>query len=410
MSSVEVSTLSTYSSCPHCLEPVQIVACPRQEDESVHLVMEDGSREAVQTHFTEASGSEAGWTLPQWWSETVLPAMRSEGISAARISDYETYLRRWEAFPEHRTHPPVLCTISPATLLQWRTWLVSKRKLSAPAADKHVQGVTTLLRRAVDAWILPRIPRLKPLAKDKPAGIKWCFSAPDLDAMYQATEGVQWPATFADGVPCPHPESYWRAFLVGGWNYGFRTQEWWAYEGKMTPLVWDGVRWDPDIEVESRDVSNEHGWICWTQDKTGHRLTLPMNATVRRHLLELWDSLPRRRQRLSSRVWDFPLSAGTKKPNQELTPASGFYAAWWDLVDRAELKPKRAKCGRRLTHCPAHFRKTAHTAYRDSIGTAANWITGHSGRSIGEKHYYNAINKVIEGVQSRQQPSAFLRS
>lgn len=364
-----------------------------------------------QQHFTRSEAPEAAWTLQRWWDDTVRPAMLAEGKSQARIGDYETYLKRWDRWcSHHRTIYPVLCDINPATLTEFRTWLISSEKITKSQSDKHLQGISTLLKRAVDAWIIPRLAKLSACGK-KGEAVKFVFSAEEINSLYAACADVQWPAKFADGRSCQNAAEYWRTYLVGGWNYGFRPQEWWSYEGSANALTWDGVHWDPEFEVEGRMVTNESGWTTWTQDKTGHVVVLPMNVTLHRYLRGLWDLLPKTRQRPDRRVWDFPMSAGTAKPKQKLTPASGFYAAWWDIVKRAGITPKTKADSRgrvkMLTHCPSHFRKTAHTLHRDRIGNAANWITGHSGKTIGEKHYYNAVKKVIESVASLPQPSCF---
>lgn len=409
--------VSATTCCPHCDQAVRIIPSlplPR-EDTSVNVVSQDGTVRAVappqQLHMVQPEAAEARWTLRRWWTDGVRPAMVAEGKSKARLGDYETYLRRWDRWASnHRTVYPVVCDISPATLTQFRTWLISDENLTGAQSDKHLQGISTLLKRAVDAWIIPRLARLSACGK-KGEAVKFVFSTEDLDALYGACEGVQWPAQYQDARRCPLATAYWRAFLVGGWNYGFRPQEWWSYERSASAITWSGVHFEASMEVEGRTVSNEHGWLVWTQDKTAHQLTLPMNAAVRRHVQTLWDGLPIRFRKPDARVWDFPLSAGTAKPKQRVTPASGFYAAWWDLVDRAGLQPKTTEDSRgnrkTLTHCPSHFRKTAHTLHRDRIGNAANWITGHSGKTIGEKHYYNAIGKVVESITTLPQPAAF---
>lgn len=416
MISQQSDLASTTTHCPHCSQAVRIIPSQSQprEDQAVNIVSQDGSVRAAtpqrQLRLVEPDAPEAKWTLRQWWTDAVRPAMIAERKSAARLGDYETYLRRWDQWAaNHRIDTPVVCDISPATLTQFRTWLLSEQKLNAAQADKHLQGVSTLLKRAVDAWIIPRLARL-PACGRKGEAVKFVFSSEDLDQLYKACDGVQWPSAFQDGRPCS-AAPYWRAYIVGGWNYGFRPQEWWSYEKRATSLLWSGVLWPEETEVEGRMVRSEHGWLTWRQDKTDHVMMLPMNAAVRDHLEALWSELPKRSRRLDRRVWDFPYSAGTAKPSQLVTPASGWYAAWWDLVERAGLRPKLAEDSRgnrrALTHCPSHFRKTAHTLHRDRIGNAANWITGHSGRTIGERHYYNAIAKVVESITTLPQPAAF---
>jgi hypothetical protein len=199
---------------------------------------------------------------------------------------------------------------------------------------------------------------------------------------------------------------------VGGWNYGFRPQEWWSCKGFASPLRWPNVLFDPELEIEGRIYSNPQGWLRWVQDKTDHEVTLAMNATVNRYFRGLWESLTARQQRDATtaqgrRVWDFPCTTGTAKPGRRPTPLDGFYAAYWAIVEAAGITPKTDADGKRLTHRPSHFRKTAHTEHRDRIGNAADWITGHrSGKSIGERNYYVAIDKVTESILAHPQPAS----
>jgi hypothetical protein len=242
---------------------------------------------------------------------------------------------------------------------------------------------------------------------------KFRFSIDEVDAMLRAAAELRariWPRAWADGRACREPDLWWRAYFIGGWNYGFRPQEWWSYEGQMSPLTWSGVHFEPRLEIEGRDYVNEHGWLRWTQDKTGHVLTLPMNATVCRYMQALWQALSSRQQRnavagSAGRVWDFPRASGTAKPGKTSRPSDGFYATYWAIVEAAGISPKLDAEGKRLTHRPSHFRKTAHTEHRDRIGGAADWITGHrSGKSIGERNYYVAVDKVTESILAHPQP------
>jgi hypothetical protein len=398
--------------CPHCERPVQLA---KLEGDAVQIVRQDGSRAPVQTHFTQPDAPEAQWTLHRWWTERVKPEMVAEGKSADRISQYETYLRRWnQCCLEHWTNYPVLQTISPATLSQFRAYVISKKLTSGAQADKHISGISTLLRRAEKAWILPRVATLPAAHRgEKTEGLKFRFTLAEIDSMLRAAVELRdriWPRAWVDGRACREPDLWWRAYFIGGWNYGFRPQEWWSYERSMHALRWSGVIFDANLEIDGRDYHNEHGWVRWQQDKTGHVLTLPMNATVSRYMRGLWESLTSRQQRDAStgsgrRVWDFPCASGTAKPGRPPTLSDGFYAAYWAIVEAAGISPKLDAEGTRLTHRPSHFRKTAHTEHRDRIGNAADWITGHrSGKSIGERNYYVAIDKVTESILAHPQP------
>jgi len=416
--------------CPACTAPIEIVFAG--EDPTVHVVDEDGRRRVgepqQQTHLTVRGPEEAGWTLQRWWSERVRPAMVEEGRSKDRIGQYETYLRRWESCcVNHWTTRPVVSDISPVTLGQYKSYLTDELKVTQSAAEKHVKGVSALLQRAEHAWILPRVPRLEFRGKRKPnEGLKWNFEPEDMDALYAACDGVQWPAKFSDGWPCENPADYWRLLLVAGWNYGFRLQEWWSYErlkdppGAMpTPIRWRGIVWDRTTEIEGQPATSRHGWACWRSNKTDYVYRLPMHDALRRHLRVVWDRLPEGRRAPETKVFDFPLSAGTKKPGRKVQPKNGWYAAWWDLVDRAGLRPQLDESGKHITYLPSQFRKTAHTRHRDNVVTidgkdvqvkdSADFVTGHSGsRNVSLRHYYRSVAIVIATCESLAQPSSFL--
>lgn len=416
--------IANLARCPMCTAPIQIVSPSARESTAVHVVDSDGRRYVAQPpaqlQFTDDDPEEAGWTLQRWWAEGVRPRMVEEGRSAARIGEYETYLRRWEqCCLNHWTACPVVRDVSPATLGEYRTYLVEALDVSSGQADKHVKGVSSLLQRAADDWIIERVPRVRagPNGQAKQA-LKWVFTPADLDALYAACDGVQWPSRFADGGACENPAEYWRLFLVAGWNFGFRPQEWWAYESGPVPITWGGISWEREIQVEGRPATSAGGWATWSATKTGHTLQLPLHRVLRAHLERVWNALPARRRQRKVRVFDFPHTAGTAKPGRETTPADGWYAAWWDLVKRAGLKPRLAKSGKHLTCCPSHFRKTAQTNHRDNVveidglpvrvGDVADFVTGHAGgKNVSLRHYYRSIRMVVATCESLRQPSSF---
>jgi len=345
--------------------------------------------------------------------------MVAKGMSADRLGEYATYIRRWESCClEHWTATPGLQEISPLTLEDYRSYLVDSLKVPVGAADKHVQGVSALLKWAADDWIIERVPRVRKTDTKARQGLKWVFSAADIDALYAACDGVEWPAKFRDGTPCENGADYWRLFLVAGWNFGPRVQEWWACESDTAPIAWGGVIWDRMAEIEGRSVRSSHGWAQWTATKTGHRFTLPLHTVVRSHLERVYHALPADRRDPDRPVFDFPLSRGTKRPGRPLSPADGWYAAWWDLVRRAGFRPKKGKDGRHRTHRPGQLRKTAHTLHRDNVievdgrtvrvGEIADFVTGHSGgRNVSLRHYYRSVDAVIATCESLRQPASF---
>jgi len=414
------------AACPSCATLFRLVVPiqRREEDGAVHVVDTDGSRRLVEEAATpppaRAGREEAAWSLQRWWSDVVRGRLLAEGKSKDRISQYDTYVRRWEqCCLNHWTAYPVVGEISPATLADYRTYLVERLQVTARAADKHAKGISALLQRAADDWIIARVPRLRATSPSgKRAATKWIFCPSDLDALYAACEGVQWPSQFSDGKPCENAGDYWRLFLVAAWNFGFRLQEWWSYESGPQPITWGGIAWGHEIQVEGRAATSSNGWATWTATKTGHTLQLPLHTALRAHLERIWAALPVKRRRPKRRIFDFPFSAGTAKPGRETTPADGWYAAWWDLVQRAGLQPETNATGRHLTYLPNQFRKTAHTAHRDNVvqvdgravrvGDAADFVTGHAGgKNVSLRHYYRSIGIVIATCESLRQPASF---
>ena len=372
---------------------------------------------ATPTHAT-AMPPQAYWSIERWWLEKVLPDMQNEGISTARIGEYRTAVTRWTAWEksayspgtvEHRTCTPVLYplhAITPDTLSSYRRELTDRGITTASGADKNTAAIMALLRRAERGWIITRTPTIKPVTTPN-TGLLFVFSADEMSALYRLTDSAAWPTRDCHRKTID-PAPWWRLFLVGGWNYGFRPGEWWQVKSSKKPtLLWSGVNLGTAADIEGRTVHNDHGWLSWTQSKTKRRVTLPMNMVVRRHVDAVLRALPGKPDP-GERVFAFPRSSGTSKPYQTVYPSSGFYSAWWDLVQRAGFSPIRDGDGKAMTYRPSQFRKTARTLHQDLVGAAAAWITGHRPESVGVRNYYLAIGKVMESMESIEQPAAFL--
>ena len=351
--------------------------------------------------------------------------LRAENKSTARIGEYKTAVNRWSkcfcppesdeqtasskgayssGLAEGWTQRPVLRDITPATLSTYRVWLIGEG-VSQSAADKNIASVVAILRRAKNGWIIPRLPKLKAVTKPR-VGLLFTFSAEEIDSIYKIADSAAWPRETIDGHTI-QPGAFWRLLLVGGWNYGFRLQEWWRIKSKETTgITWGDVHATPIFGVQGRDVENASGWLTWRQTKTGKAMVLPMNETVRRHVEAVRCALPMDPQP-SDRLFPFAHSAGTSKGSQSVYPSTGFYSCWWDLVKRAGIEVETDSLNRRKTHCPKHFRKTARTLHQSIIGSAADYVTGHTPKTVGERHYFNAIGDVIRSLNTIEQPSSF---
>lgn len=433
------ATNATATMCPHCAG--RLVLVPAESDE-MRVMRTDGtsaladSPQPTQQHLTEAAPAESGWTLREWWERVTRPEMEFRGKTKGRIGDIERAVSRWDScWSEYRSTNPVLRDISPITLGQYRTWLVSELGVSVRVANNHISDVQQLLGDAKRAWVIPREIQLQPLkvrpGETEKRKLKFTFSHDELDRMYAAAASASWPASFADGKRCLNAADYWQAFIVAAFNFGFRPGDWWPYDGGHA-LYWGSVHWEPDIELDGVVESHRHGWITWqppkTADSSGIRLTLPMPEVVRTHLRRLWNALPKRRREADRPVFDFAQSAGTRKTAE--SAATGWYSTYWSIVAGAGCQPKSAKQTRivggqkrtyieNTTHCPSHFRKTAETEIRDMViifdgqairvGDGADAILGHAADTIGKKHYYREMRFVREVITARVQPPQFLR-
>ena len=394
------------------------------------ITQEPPEEEVKQEPQEPQEAPESRWELAKYYTEVVRPALIAEGKSKARLSDYKTAVTRWQEcfsvmeIPEKegpdfsgkldlRTYTPLLYQITPATLEEFREWLL--KGITTPhGADKNVSAIVAILRRAETTWVIPRLPKLKPATRPR-VGVLFTFLSEELTQLHAAAAGTQWPTKTnpASGSMSVDPALYWRLFLIGGYTYGFRPQEWWRFDNRRDSaraLSWSGVNFGPTQEVHKREVHNEHGWLTWEQTKTCRTMILPMSAAVRKAIVDVRDTLSVDPQ-ATDRVFPFPLSAGTSKGSQSVYPSSGFYAAWWDMVKRAgiDAQTKEDARGREMhtTHAPKHFRKTARTIHQMRIGSAANWITGHLAKTVGERNYFNAVEQVIESINAMQVPEGF---
>lgn len=367
----------------------------------------------MQQHFFEER-PEAKLPLDLYFQNHVLQQMQAEQISAARIGDYQTYVRRWaqcwaEMEKEHRTITPVLYLINPRDLAIFQKWVQARFGLSNSQTNKHTTGISSLLRRAEQDWVIGRVPTIKNLPSGGSVGTLFVFTADEFDQLFEAAEQAAWPSKTIAGQYVD-ASLYWQTFLVGGWNYGFRAQEWWAVKRTVKhTLQWDGVCFEPKMKIHGREMTSKHGWLSWRQQKTGREMVLPMNQAVSNWMRLLGDHTAGS----GARVFDSPYNTGTAKGTQRVTPASGFYACWWDIVERAGIRPAVDAKGNHSTHCPKHFRKTARTLHQNlwgGDGTIANWITGHAGSgNVGDRNYYNAMDKVIDSLARIEQPESFTR-
>ena len=416
--------------CPHCQQAIFLSGQPMQ----MRIIDRDGFQREIEPEEPDVVSDElppeARWELAEYYAKVVRPALVAEGKSKARLSDYKTAVTRWQecfsvvelretkrANPsgklDLRTPTPLLYQITPATLEEFRAWLL--KGITTPhGADKNAAVVVAILRRAETAWVIPRLPKIKSATRPR-VGVLFTFLTEEMSKLHAAATGTQWPmkTNKATGSHAVDPALYWRLFLAGGYTYGFRPQEWWRFDNRRDParaLSWGGVNFDPVQEVHKRKIENEHGWLTWEQTKTCRTMILPMNAAVRRAVEGVRDALSVEPQ-AADRVFPFPLSAGTSKGDQPVYPSSGFYAAWWDLVKRAgiDAQTETDSRGREMhtTHAPKHFRKTARTIHQMRIGSASNWITGHLPKTVGERNYFNAVEQVIESINAMQMPDAF---
>lgn len=441
----ETPAATIHATCPQCQATIQFEQ--RVTMQALRLVDRDGSRRPIevtsdgshqvlqQQSHTDAGSPvglppEASLSLPEYFRTVVRPQLIAESKSKARLTEYDTAVRRWEsAFSidhpveskigctpgdlEQRIYTPLLYQITPGTLESYRTRLLMA-SISPRQVDKNAATIVAILRRAHATWVIPRLPTIKSQTAPTTA-LLFTFDLDELSAIHAACEGAAWPMKTdrASGSRPVDAALYWRAFVIGGYLYGFRPQEWWRFDNRRSAsqaLSWNDINFDPEHEIHGRTKSNPHGWLRIFQTKTQRWVVLPMNEPMRVALLAIRDTMPKGFD-TSQRVFCFPRSSGSKKGNQTVYPSSGFYSAWWDIVRRAGITPriKTDERGRDTheTHAPKHFRKTARSHHQRRIGSSADWITGHLAKSVGERHYFDALPDVMRSIAETEMPEGF---
>lgn len=334
-----------------------------------------------------SSPAEEGPSLAQAFREHRLPDMPNRAEDTIR--EYETHLRRWEAFwaavaagwrsikidlTKRINYPPPPAGpsargITREDLLAFREWLEQKPEFSNRTVNKHLGSL-----QAIGLSCVAGFPRIKPLPTEK-AARKLHLSYDEADAVKRACQVADWPRGR------PHPASlYWETAFVGWCVYGFRTQEQVRNESKSPTLLWPDVRLQAETPHPDGKARHELGWIVYTPHKQRRLkpepLVLPIIDAYRRHL----DAIrPASRQ---GSVFPFPL-------NPEL-----FYATWDKILIAAGVRPKPGLDGSQPEYLVKHLRKTA-TRWINDHG-ASMGITG-----IGDLVTGHADDRSPDQVQSR---------
>jgi hypothetical protein len=360
-------------------------------------------------------------TLAETFEELLLPELKAKGRKPDTIAEYRTHLRRWDEYWEsqkplqiekHRITNPVLCEVTRAALLEWRSHLADTLdELGPRTLNKHLGTVHAVLAAAVKHGWLWGAPKLEPLKHAK-AARKLYLTYEQLGRLYEACERAEWPPREgARGDRRHYPPSIeWQAALVLFFNYGFRTQELVRYEGDMRTLTWGQISFARETPAEEGHATCEHGWLWYVPEKQQWQkddvLVLPLNAVVRAHLEAIRPPGP---VDPATPVIDWPLNA------------VALYGQWRALLAIAEVRPKpNLKTGAQESYHIKHLRKTCTTWHNFYCRGIAPFITGHAAdrdedaadraaSRVSLAHYEHGENAVVKALREFPQPEPFTR-
>ena len=303
--------------------------------------------------------------------------------------NHATYLKRWEAFNHHSGRMMVAVeSVGRQTLIEYQSWLQSHEKLSPANTNKHVEWLQMVLDWAEQAEWIPRAPRRLDGVPDAPAEatlfddyqrISWG----EIDRLYLACGSATWPSGSTFDRDC------WRLLVVLYTTYGMRTRDLVATESYNTAITCGAFVRQERCPANRGRVTWEHGWLRWVPAKTARKKPLPvivpLSAEARRHLDMV--CVPGRKS--EERLINWPLSA------------KGFYAQLGRLMEAAGLEFRLMD-----------LRKTCSTWHKDhgcKSERLADYITGHSPRSVAQRHYYVPDRRLVRhfGKLAGHWPTSF---
>ncbi len=346
-----------------------------------------------------------GWELQQAFDDLIEPYLREElGRKPSTIGDYRTHLRKWEEYwhMRHRLDGmpyPVMSSVTVSDLRDFRKYLATGTEhglnLSNRTVNKHVTSIQTILRIAFDEFeIDTNLPKLRPLPEVKAAQRVYLrFHLPDevealescirsdqpiaelqqcdeLGRLYKAAACADWPRNVEAG-----PVWQWRTAIVIWLLYGLRTQEAVSYRADdVPPLTWRNIvlsKTPPD----GGHARNDLGWLSYVPEKQKRLkpepLNLPLNMAARAHL----DLIRSTEAKPTDRVFPWPHDSNR------------FYDTWRRILSAAGLNPE---------YQIKNLRKTCSTWLNFHERGIGDIVTGHTSRSVGDAHYTNYENQLVQ--------------
>jgi integrase len=265
----------------------------------------------------------------------------------ATRAEYRQALRKWEKL----TRNPSLADLTRDDVAALRDGLLQLGY--APATIRKTwRHLSPILQTARREAIIDRVPRCK-LPKvdlDEPR----VASHGELSRLYDACSVVHFVGRHRVPKAVHHP-SLFRTAIVLAVNNGLRFDDLWS-------LQWDAI----DLQ-EAR--------VCWLVEKTGRKISRPLNATVVRHLKAI-------------------RGTGT---GDVLPVSRATVVRWWDRI--------RERAGVQLTW--HDLRRTCQTWFDERLRGAGDFMLDHAARDVGSMYYRNLRRKVTRLAEKLRQPKAF---
>jgi len=326
----------------------------------------------------------------------------TEAAEGTRES-YRTTKRRWlEWTKKHRSLTPVLLeSLTAGDLRDWLAWCFDEARSAGDANPENTFNKRRREMHAVLKWLfeeerieaLPRFP--KPKDQRKVAGLYFLTDQADhgelseMERLYWAAHDMPVPPRWRD----PRPIGLlWRTALVLFRDYGMDTQVLFPYKARAANVLrWKHVSPGGLPPGRVANVQCEHGWLTLKRQKTGRLMFLPLEPVVRAHLDEIRPEDVDPEEPILGR-------AGGMRPCQRFQR----------LARAAQLQDKvDIETGAVTPWVLKDLRKTCATAHNANRPGSAQYVLGHSGGAITDKHYANALPVLLEAFRTLPQPRAF---
>lgn len=311
-------------------------------------------------HMRKKPAGEKRLTIRQAYERYLLPDHERRRAAKTR-EGYRDSLRAWERYTDN----PPIGAIKNATLAQFCEAYMAEGR--APASfNKIWRHLRAILRRLAPAetgnplgeGIIAKVPYVEMLREE--SELPRVATADELNAMYEAAAGMQWPVSFEVAAA-----DWWRTFLTVGLAFG--------------PRIGDL------LTMPTKAFHLEKRVLRFRANKTRKWHVLPFGKVVAAHVRRISSPRP-----LLFAPLGGPTMLGSRQP---------FYQAWHELQDRAKIEQHFGPHTLRRTCASMYFK---HGGYE-----LASYVLGHTARNVTMQFYVDPSALLKEVARKFDWPTSF---